>query len=138
MVLPLVPYVRGRHLKARTANTERPVSRLPRKLFLLRELVMNPFRRDSLNGLHRLRQRHDCRDGNQNMNMVLNATDGDHLHSPLQRNGRDKRPESFLQSIGDKGLAPFCAEDAMHKVIDVRMTHERRPSGTTRIPRLYP
>lgn len=107
----------------RHADGKCPVAILPRALQVV--FVVQPFRGAALEQLDRVRYRDNCGNGQQRVDMVVSAADGERLHSIGACNSTQVGPEIGLNAGGDSVDAQFGREHDMDRSRDVGMGHER-------------
>ena len=83
------------------------------KAAVFREGFMHPFGGTAFDELHCFGDGHGCGQGEQNMNMVLDAANFNGLHFMLAGDAAKEGPKSFAQGRGDHGTAFLGAEHAM-------------------------
>ena len=106
-------------IQLRETNTKRAIFGLPGKETLIRKCFMDPFRGTSLDELHRFGDRHGRRQGEQEMDVIGDATDSQGFHFVLASDATQIRPETLPELRGNERLPLLGAEDAMKIGTDV-------------------
>lgn len=122
MMFALIPDVRFGLVKQRRANAGRRIANLPFRLSASKILIA-PLRRARLDELHGLGQCYRWWKRNQDMRVIVEASDGDRRNAVLPRNPGHERPKARLHFSRDYLGPILCAEDAMHAVGDVGIRH---------------
>src|SRR5260370_41900068 len=102
MMLRLVFDVLTDFAQLRKAHAERAVFFLPGKEPLFGERLVNPLGRTALDQLHRLGNRENGWQGEQNVDVVSRSADRDGFHFVLPRDAAQKRPEALAERRDDK------------------------------------
>ena len=126
-MFPLISDVGFRFVEQRRADAGSRVARLPLKPSGS-EFLIAPLRRARFDELHGLGQRHRRWKCNQDMSVIVEASDRNRRDAVLPRNSRHERPEAWLHFRGDYLGAILCAEDAMHTIRNVGIRHGRDES----------
>ena len=118
VVLGLSLEIRGRGRDSGDADAEGAVSFLPFEFLLHWKFLMNPFRRISLDQLNRLGDRHRRWQREQNMHVILHATDRQRPHVVLFRDPVEIGFQTYSQVRSDQRTTLFRREDNMHETTD--------------------
>lgn len=133
VVLALVLDVVDHIGDVRLADRERSVAVLPGEGLQARKCVVNPFGRTAFDELHRLGWSDGWWRSQQNVNVILDASNALCLHVILASNAAEKLPDSRFDVRGDPSLAPLRAEDDVVMERGVGVRHEcvsERPLAT--------
>ena len=122
MVFFLIPIVSNCIVHLSDPYAEGSVPFLPFEAPMRTELIVDPFRRTTLDQPHCFGDLHCRRKGEQNVDVVLYAAYPETPHLVLAGDSAHKGPEPLLQWRCDVAFTPLCAKYTMKQVANVGVT----------------
>jgi hypothetical protein len=119
MMRGLILDVRDDAIRLRCAHAEGAVTFLPGKICSRRSRVIEPFRRTTLDRLHRLSEWHRRRHDEESVNVIGCTADLDGVESMIFCNALHVAPEFWLKIIGKTLLPIFGRKDYVHAIAGV-------------------